>query len=68
MKGAFYDHTPFGIQEAILASDFAGFAKVIRCYFDSFFPIKIDKKEVKKLFSSKEKELTLLKIGESIEV
>lgn len=51
--------------DAILASDFIECNKIIGMHYDSFPPIKIDHDEAQQLFISKQKELLLMKVGES---
>lgn len=62
------DNFTMGLEDAILASDFIECNKVIGCHYDTFPPIKIDKKAAVKLFESNKKELILLDIGASYEV
>ena len=62
------DNFTMGVDDAILASDFVACDKVLGVHYDTFGFIVIDKVEAKKKFSSKNKELILLEINESIEL
>lgn len=57
-----------GVEDAIIASDFVECNKVLGVHFDTFGYIQINKEEAKEKFASQKKELTLLEIGESIEL
>lgn len=57
-----------GVEDAIMASDFVECNKVLGVHFDTFGYIQINKDEAKEKFASQNKELTLLEIGESIEL
>ncbi|MCL4141904.1 UNVERIFIED_CONTAM: hypothetical protein GTU68_037755 [Idotea baltica] len=60
------DNFTMGTESAIIASDFVACNKVLGCHFDTFGYIKIDHKEAVEKFASKDKELILLKIGNSV--
>jgi len=62
------DNFTMGIDDAIIASDFVACNKVLGVHYDTFGFIKIDPEESKRKFSSKNKELILLDIGDSITV
>ena len=62
------DNFTMGIDDAILASDFVECDKILGYHFDTFGYIEIDHKEAKQKFFNKDKDLMLLKIGESIEL
>lgn len=62
------DNFTMGIEDAIIACDLVGCNKVIGCHFNTFPPIEINTEDAKKQFSNKDKELTLLAIGESITI
>ncbi|WP_185855851.1 metal-dependent hydrolase [Blattabacterium cuenoti] len=55
-----------GVEEAIIASDFLQCKKVLGVHYDTFEAIKIDKKKAKEKFYEKNKELFLLKIGDTM--
>jgi L-ascorbate metabolism protein UlaG (beta-lactamase superfamily) len=57
-----------GIDNAVIASDFILCDKIIGMHYDTFDVIKIDHAEAKKAFENSGKELTLMKIGETIEM
>ena len=62
------DNFTMGIEAAILASDFIECDKILGYHYDTFGYIKIDHKEAKSKFLSKNKELILLDIGKSINI
>ncbi len=62
------DNFTMGIDDAILASDFVKCDKVLGSHYDTFGYIEIDHEEAKRKFYEKDKDLMLLKIGESIEL
>ncbi|WP_431166811.1 metal-dependent hydrolase [Tenacibaculum halocynthiae] len=62
------DNFTMGVEDAILACDLVECNKVIGCHFNTFPPIEINTEDAKKQFSIKDKELTLLAIGESITI
>ena len=62
------DNFTMGIDDAILASDFVACDKVLGSHYDTFGYIEIDHEEAKRKFYEKDKDLMLLKIGESIEL
>lgn len=62
------DNFTMGVEDAIIASDLVECNKVIGCHFNTFPPIEIDTEEAQKQFSGKNKELTILKIGNSITI
>lgn len=62
------DNFTMGIDDAVTAAEFTGCKKVIGMHYDTFGYIVIDKKEAVKKFSEAGKELTLIKIGETIEL
>lgn len=59
------DNFTMGFEDACIASDFIACDKVIGYHYDTFPPIKIDKRKAVEYFDSKGKELILLNIGES---
>ncbi|WP_282073401.1 metal-dependent hydrolase [Polaribacter atrinae] len=60
------DTFTMGVEDAIIASDLVECTKVIGCHFNTFPPIEIDINEAKSKFTSKNKELVVLEIGENI--
>ena len=60
------DNFTMGIADAIIASDFVACNKVLGCHYDTFPQIVINKEEAKQQFSTKEKDLILFEIGNSI--
>lgn len=62
------DNFTMGVEDAIIASDLVECNQVIGCHFNTFPPITIDTEEAKKSFSEAGKDLTILEIGESIEI
>ena len=57
-----------GIDNAVIASDFIRCDRIIGMHFDTFEHIKIDHNDAKKRFDQASKELTLMKIGETVEI
>lgn len=57
-----------GIDNAIIASEFIRCDKIIGMHYDSFEMIKIDHNEAQSKFTAAQKELTLMNIGETIEM
>ncbi|MEO8088200.1 MAG: metal-dependent hydrolase [Bacteroidota bacterium] len=55
-----------GVDNAVIASDFIKCDNIIGMHYDTFDMIKIDHAEAKKKFELAGKELTLMKIGETI--
>ena len=62
------DNFTMGYQDAVIASDFIACNNIIGCHYDTFGYIKIDHDHARKAFSDQGKELSLLKIGESISI
>lgn len=62
------DNFTMNYEDAVIASDFIKCDKIIGCHYDTFGYIKIDHEAAKRAFSEKEKELLLIKIGDSIEL
>lgn len=62
------DTFTMGIDDAILASDLIECNKIIGCHFNTFPPIEIDTEQAKEKFKNVNKELTLLKIGQTINI
>lgn len=62
------DHFTMGVEDACLAADFVECNKVLGYHYDTFPPIQIAHLEAKSYFSVREKELILLRIGETLEV
>lgn len=60
------DNFTMGVDNAILASDFINCEDIIGMHYDTFGSIKIDQKEAIHKFDRAGKNLTLLKIGETI--
>ena len=57
-----------GVDDAIRASDFVGCDKVVGMHYDTFPPITINKEEAVAKFASKNKELILLNINETLDI
>lgn len=57
-----------GIDDAVIAAQWAGVKKVIGLHFDTFGYIVIDHQEAKNKFAAAGIELTLMEIGETIEI
>lgn len=62
------DNFTMGIDDAVLAADFIACEKIIACHYDTFPPIKIDRKEAISKFSKGGKKLVFLDIEETIEI
>lgn len=62
------DNYTMGIDDAVIASDFLECDKVLGYHYDTFGYIEINHDEAKRKFFDKDKDLMLLKIGESIEL
>ena len=57
-----------GIDNAVIAADFIQCDRIIGMHYDTFEMIRIEHNEAKKKFEQAGKELTLMKIGEVLEV
>src|SRR5690554_6700383 len=62
------DNFTMGVEDAIIASDFVQCDKVLGVHYDTFGYIEIDHEEAKRKFYDADKDLMLLRIGESIEL
>jgi len=62
------DNFTMGIDDAVIASDFIGCKEIIGMHYDTFGYIEINKEEAKDKFSTAGKNLTLLNIGETIDL
>jgi len=62
------DNFTMGIDDAIVASDFVECNRVLGIHYDTFGYIEINKEVARAKFDKAEKELTLLAIGERIDV
>ncbi|MDQ3108310.1 MAG: metal-dependent hydrolase [Bacteroidota bacterium] len=62
------DNFTMGVDNAIIAADFVKCDKIIGMHYDTFGYIKIDHEESKRKFSRAGKSLTLMKIGETLEL
>lgn len=62
------DTFTMGVDDAIVASDLVSCNRVIGCHFNTFPPIEIDMELAKDKFSKAKKELTILEIGQTIEL
>ena len=62
------DNFTMGLDEALVASDYVNCDKVLGVHYNTFDYIKIDGKKAMAKFLSKEKDLILLEIGDSIEI
>ncbi len=62
------DTYTMGVDDAIMAADFVKCKSVIGMHYNTFAPIEIDKAEATEKFESAGKNLTLLEIGETIEL
>ncbi|MCD8440453.1 metal-dependent hydrolase [Tenacibaculum finnmarkense] len=60
------DTFTMGIEDAIIASNLVECNKVIGCHFNTFPPIEIDVNDAKSKFTKANKELTILEIGQTI--
>lgn len=57
-----------GISDAVIAAEWIGCDQIIGCHYDTFGYIKIDHKSAKDAFAKKGKLLTLLPLGDSIQL
>ena len=57
-----------GFESAIIASDFIECNKVLGYHYDTFGYIVIDNDEAQSAFTNKDKDLTLLAIGEALTI
>ncbi len=57
-----------GIDNAVIASDFIACERIIGMHYDTFDFVKIDHEDAIKKFDRASKELTLMKIGERLEL
>jgi L-ascorbate metabolism protein UlaG (beta-lactamase superfamily) len=62
------DNLTMGVEDAIIASDFIKCDKILGYHYDTFGYIEIDKEKAKAKFDAELKSLSLLNIGDSIEV
>nr|WP_299384305.1 metal-dependent hydrolase [Allomuricauda sp.] len=62
------DNFTMGYKDADIASDFVKCDRILGYHYDTFPPIKLDKEKAKAYFDSRNKELILLNIGDSLEV
>ncbi len=62
------DNFTMGVDNAIIAADFVKCDKIIGMHYDTFGYIQINHEETKHKFSNAGKELSLMKIGETIEI
>ncbi|CAN5158610.1 metal-dependent hydrolase [soil metagenome] len=62
------DNFTMGVDNAIIASDFIKCDKIIGMHFDTFGYIQINHEDAKRKFAHAGKELTLMKIGETIDL
>ncbi len=62
------DNFTMSVDNAIIASDFIKCDKIIGMHYDTLDSIKIDKEVAKEKFKRADKELTLIPIGNSIEI
>ena len=62
------DTFTMGVEDAVLASDLVECNKVIGCHFNTFPPIEIDVTKAQQKFTSKEKELVILEIGDNLSI
>ncbi|GGD08674.1 metal-dependent hydrolase [Hyunsoonleella pacifica] len=62
------DNLTMGVEDAIIASDFIKCDKILGYHYDTFGYIEIDKVKAKAKFDAELKSLSLLNIGDSIEV
>ncbi|SNR39692.1 metal-dependent hydrolase [Hymenobacter mucosus] len=62
------DHFTMGIDDALVAADWAGASRIIGMHYDTFPPIAIDQEEARSKAAAAGKELVLLKIGETITI
>ena len=61
-------HYTMDIEDAIIASEFINCKQVLGVHYDSFSPIKIDRENAIKRFAEADVNLTLPKIGQTIEI
>ena len=62
------DNFTMGVDDAVRAAEFVGCKEIIGMHYDTFGYIEIDKEEAKGKFSTAGKTLTLLNIGETIDL
>ncbi len=62
------DNFTMGVDDAIIASDFVACNQVLGVHYDTFGYIEIDHEDAKKKFEAKGKVLTLLDIGQSMDL
>ena len=62
------DNFTMGFESAIIASDFIECNKVLGYHYDTFGYIVIDHDEAQSAFTNKDKDLTLLAIGEALTI
>lgn len=62
------DNFTMDVADAIIASDFVECGHIIGCHYDTFGFIEIDKAAAQEKFKSKGKNLSLLAIGEAMEI
>lgn len=62
------DNFTMGIHDAIIASDFVGCDHILGVHYDTFDWIKIDKEKAISAFNNAGKRLSLLPIGDSLEL
>ncbi len=62
------DNFTMGFEDAVIASEFVQCDKIIGAHYDSFDIIKIDHEKAIQAFSTKNKTLHLLEVGESMDV
>lgn len=62
------DNFTMGIDDAIVAAEFIGCSNIIGMHYDTFGYIKIDKAEAQRKFKDAGLNLTLIPIGDSIDV
>lgn len=62
------DTFTMGVEDAILASDFVECNQIIGCHFNTFPPIEINTEQAINTFKKANKELTILEIGQTIEL
>jgi L-ascorbate metabolism protein UlaG (beta-lactamase superfamily) len=60
------DHFTMGIDDALVAAEWTGAAKIVGMHFDTFPPIAIDHAATQAKASAAGKELVLMQIGETI--
>jgi len=62
------DNFTMGISDAVIAADFIKCDNIVAMHYDTFGYIEIDKERAKKEFADKGKELSIINIGESIDL